>query len=117
MGLMGMDTNTRYKLMADATRRAVVSVLDPDGPPVSLANLARQVADHETEDVIDEAVESVESEPSRRVHLSLYHVHVPKLADAGIVSFDADRNTVTAGPHFDAVRSLVDGYREPAEAQ
>ena len=110
---MGMDTNTRYKLMADATRRAVVSVLDPDGPPVSLADLARQVADHETEDVIDEAVDS---EPSRRVHLSLYHVHVPKLADAGIVSFDAERNTVTAGPRFDAVRSLVDGYREPAEA-
>ena len=110
---MGMDTNTRYKLMADARRRAIVSVLDADGPPVSLADLARQVAAHETEGTMDG---ECESPPLQRVHLSLYHVHVPKLADAGVVSFDTDYNTVTAGPHFDAVRSLVDGYREPAEA-
>lgn len=110
---MGMDTNTRYELMADAKRRAVVSVLDPDEPPVSLADLARQVAAHETEGTIDG---ECELPPLQHVHLSLYHVHVPKLADAGVVSFDTDRNTVTAGPHFDAVQSLVDGHRELLEA-
>lgn len=104
-----MDTETRYKLMADAKRRAVVTALDSGGPPIALADLARQVSVYETEPTIDR---EREPSPHQRTYASLYHVHVPKLADAGVVSFDTDRRTVTTGPHFETVRSLVDDHRE-----
>jgi len=106
---MGIETDLCYELVRDARRRAILSVLDPTGPPVALADLARQVAAHE----MDETLETVTGGPQvRRTYISLSHVHVPKLADAGVVSFDADRQTVAASSEFDTVRSLVKSHSE-----
>jgi hypothetical protein len=102
---MDVDQDTRSRLLADDRRRVLLAVLDPDRRPVALADLARRVAVLECEGATD-----VESElaDARRIYRSLYHVHVPMLADAGIVSFDPDRRTVATGPNFDAVRSQAD---------
>ncbi|WP_458210224.1 DUF7344 domain-containing protein [Haladaptatus sp. NG-SE-30] len=104
----GVCSSEHYQLLADARRRAVLTVLDPDGPPVALADLARQVAAHELDSTPDRIVESPRVQ---RIHVSLYHVHIPKLTEAGVVSYNANRQTVAAGPEFDAVRSLLKKFR------
>ncbi|MDG5775677.1 hypothetical protein VB773_06095 [Haloarculaceae archaeon H-GB2-1] len=37
------------------------------------------------------------------VRVSLYHVHLPKLDDADVVRFDADRSRLSRGPNFDVL--------------
>lgn len=106
---MDVNEDGQFRLLADDRRRALLAVLDPDGPPVALADLARQLAALESESATDSEGRLADA---RRISRSLYHVHVPKLADAGVVSFDADRRTVATGPNFDAVRSQADIPRE-----
>lgn len=45
----------------------------------------------------------------------LYHVHLPKLNDAGYVDWDSEAGTVSRGPAFEAVEPLLDLFREHRE--
>lgn len=71
-----------FECLADRRRRQIVAVLDETDQSMPLSSLAGKVADQ-----LDETDEtSIE-----RVQTSLYHVDLPKLADAGLVDYDADR--------------------------
>ncbi|WP_187695785.1 DUF7344 domain-containing protein [Haloplanus rubicundus] len=37
----------------------------------------------------------------------LYHVHLPKLADAGYIEWDEDTHTIRRGPNFDEIAPLL----------
>ncbi|RKD94621.1 DUF7344 domain-containing protein [Halopiger aswanensis] len=92
-----------FGALADPHRRAVLRYLADNESPVALAELA----DHLT--IEREGGDRDAAHPSsrlaewgdallgtrRRVQISLRHVHVPKLADAGAVDFDIDANTVS----------------------
>ena len=41
------------------------------------------------------------------VRLALYHIHLPKLDDAGLIEWDRDRNQVSKGPKFKTVVDLL----------
>ena len=68
-------------------RRFVVAALEDSGQPLALADLAADVAARDT-------AESPTIERIRTIKIELYHVHVPKLAETGLVAFDRDRNVV-----------------------
>lgn len=63
--------------LADPRRRAVLSVLADRDTPLSRAELAREVLARDPD--LDE----------EEVRVSLHHVHLPKLADAGVITYDA----------------------------
>ncbi|WP_320443122.1 DUF7344 domain-containing protein [Halosolutus halophilus] len=90
------ETAATSDLLADRYRRAVLRALDESGQPVSLNDLADRVAlDERSQDrgpIADWGDALLGTR--RRVHISLRHVHVPKLADAEVVDFDPDANTV-----------------------
>lgn len=47
--------------------------------------------------------------------LSMYHVHLPKLEEMGLVSVDRERQSVRRGPNFDDIEPLlrlVDDYAD-----
>lgn len=92
-----------FGALADPRRRAVLRYLATNESPVSIADLA---------DYLAVEFEGDERDPNhsssriaewgdallgtrRRVQISLRHVHIPKLADAGAVDFDIDANTVS----------------------
>ncbi len=70
--------------LADGRRREVLRVLGQVGGPLPLADLAERVA-----------TASGPSTSTERLTVALDHVHLPKLDDAGIVSYDRDRGRVT----------------------
>lgn len=78
-----------FDLLSDRRRRLLLHALRLADRPLPLPELARFVADHET---------APDDEPSEdtcsRVYTSLWHVHVPMLADANVVSLDEAANTV-----------------------
>jgi hypothetical protein len=91
-GLLELDHV--YEAMGNPRRRYVCYTL-LEGGEWSLADLATRVAAWEA-DVPDRRVPD---EHRRRLYIALYHNHVPKLAEGGIVAFDAEDETVRPGPN------------------
>ena len=84
----------------DRTRRRTLESLEAAGRPLSLADLAVELASQEV-DPGDDAWERAECH-----WIELYHNHVPALESAGLVEYDRERQTL----------SLVAGAVERFEA-
>lgn len=76
-------------LLADTRRRHLWSCLASAPNEVrSLEELARRIAERESQ------VGDAEAPESSHIGYELYHVHLPKFDEAGLVEFDADERTV-----------------------
>ncbi|WP_049924765.1 DUF7344 domain-containing protein [Halopiger djelfimassiliensis] len=93
------ETDATLDLLADRYRRAILQYLDErdSQQPVSLEDLADHVTLEEDDRERSPLTECSDAllGTRRRVRISLRHVHLPKLAAAGVVDFDAETNTVT----------------------
>lgn len=76
-------------LLANERRRQLLAVLEESEAPVDCETLARRVAERESE------LDRPSPRHSDRVAITLWHNHLPKLDEAGLVRFDPDRRTVT----------------------
>ncbi|WP_336036514.1 DUF7344 domain-containing protein [Halobacterium yunchengense] len=50
------------------------------------------------------------------VDAAMYHRHLPKLADCGLINWDRDENRVTRGPNFEAAAELLDFVANESDA-
>lgn len=96
-----LPLDRRLELLADQRRRYVVTSLQEATAPVAVADLAKQLADWEAD-------QSPRATPDHQdaVHCSLYHCHLPKLVDAGVVAHNPDQNTVVPAANFESVMEL-----------
>lgn len=85
------DDRTPYALLADSHRRHALHVLRESDVPLALADLAADIARCESA-ASDGATDWNRIE---QIRAALYHNHVPRLAERGLVEFDGDRNAVT----------------------
>ncbi|WP_101294258.1 DUF7344 domain-containing protein [Halegenticoccus soli] len=107
--LSGRDeVNDVSELLSNPRRQYVVEALDAsDGDSVELAALVDDVRELEAADsggVTDDRT---------AVALELHHVHLPKLADIGVATYDADRKRVTPDRTrvADLLRAAKEAYR------
>lgn len=77
-------------VLADSQRRATLRALAEEQDPIVLGKLPRPAG--------------VETEECRE---TLYHVHLPKLAEAGYVSWKAGDDEIRPGPQFGEAVSLL----------
>lgn len=90
----------RYRAVAVDRRRAACDVLaECDEGTLSLEALAEAVARRETD--VSEA-----GDGERQVAITLHHLHLPLLASAGVLEYDAARKRVRPDP--DALAQDVD---------
>lgn len=82
----GRERDELFDALTHRRRRRVLEVLRSAGQPLTLTALAEELALRSEEEATDERTE--------RLRVSLYHRHVPKLADTGLVEFDVDRKRV-----------------------
>lgn len=79
--------------LSNARRREALAVLREAAAPLALADLAADLAEREA----GPAAGAPNYDAIQRRYVMLYHTHVPKLVDAGLVEFDADRRIVSLG--------------------
>ncbi|MFC7134022.1 MULTISPECIES: DUF7344 domain-containing protein [Salinibaculum] len=96
-----------YDILSSPRRRYVLYYLRQVDEPIELTALAEQVAAWENETDPD----SLTDQERKRVYVSLYQTHIPKLDDAGIVDYDQDDGTVTLAPGA----SAIDEYLQKSE--
>ncbi|WP_340100320.1 DUF7344 domain-containing protein [Salinibaculum salinum] len=67
------------------------------------------VSEHNPQDEDESSVANLEREDDEieLTQVELYHVHLPKLADAGYIEWDADTHTIRRGPTFDEIAPLL----------
>lgn len=79
----------RWRVLANRRRRDVLHCLKISTTPMALADVANALVHWET-DVSPSAVQEIRE----RVYVSLYHTHLPKLAEVDLVAFDIDQKLV-----------------------
>jgi len=105
----GLTQDIAFDLLSSPRRRYVISYLQQHGGPVELGTLAEDVAAWENEVPVDELT----SKQKKRVYVSLYQTHVPKLEEYGVVEYDGDTGNVTMTKRIDEFeRYLTDGDDE-----
>lgn len=83
----GVDTDELFDLLSNARRRRVLAVLQrADGDAATLEELAERVVARDTDDGSDDPEAAA---------IALHHVHLPKLADCGVIEYDARNGTVS----------------------
>lgn len=82
-----------HDLIASSERRYLLYALSEFESPISLPRAAEYV----TERLYEVSPEKV-SEERLEIYLRLYHKHVPRLAEAGVVVYHQDEDTIEPGP-------------------
>lgn len=85
-GIEGLTERERHRLLASARRRAVLTVLAGTDGEIDLDELAPAVAAREEE----------AGDGPADVRVTLHHVHLPMLADAGVLDYDHESCRVDA---------------------
>lgn len=79
-----------FGLLKNKRRRRVLRYLEEESENVDLGSLAEALAAEE----LDKPVGALRSDERKRVYISLYQCHLPKLDDAGVIEFESDRGTI-----------------------
>ncbi|OAQ52270.1 hypothetical protein HTG_11655 [Natrinema mahii] len=94
--------NDAFDVLSHHRRRYALQCLREYETPLALADLADEVAVREH----DRPLPEIPSEAVKRIYVSLYHTHVPKLADADHVRYSQERDEVALLDHAAQLEQL-----------
>ena len=99
-----LSQDTAFDLLSSSRRRFIVRRLKTGSGGIDLQTLAAELAAKEAK--IDQ--EELNAQQRKRTYVSLYQTHIPKLAEAGVVRYDAEDGVVREGPALNAVASYFE---------
>jgi hypothetical protein len=100
-----------FATLKNQRRRYVLHYLDVTDGPVVLGDLAEQIAAWEN----DKQPRLVTSSERKRVYVSLYQCHLPKLDDSKAVSYNKPRGIVECGELIDAYKAYLPSSHSSGE--
>lgn len=83
----GQRADVVHSILANDERRTVVRTLATRDAPMDISTLVDRVAGHRAG-----------HDDSRSIRIRLYHQHLPKMCDAGVVEYDREVDEVTLTP-------------------
>ncbi|WP_435158878.1 DUF7344 domain-containing protein [Haladaptatus sp. DFWS20] len=85
-----------YKLLANHRRRVLLQCLRDTEAPIPISVLVTELTQRD---------EHVSPNESINTEIAVHHIHLPKLADAGVIEYDhsAQQAAYTAPPQVDAL--------------
>jgi hypothetical protein len=86
----GLTKNEIFTILKNPRRRETLEYLERNDGEADLSDLAESLAAREN----DIEVEALSSTQRKRVYISLYQVHLPKMDDLGVLEFDKHRGTI-----------------------
>ena len=92
-----------FHLLQNQRRRRVLLYLQGAEDKVSMRDVAEQVAAWEN----DTTVEALSSDERQRVYIALYQSHLPKLDDAGVLSYNQQRGIIERTPIADQLDTYL----------
>lgn len=108
----GLSKDAIFSLLSVERRRRVLTYLADHGDETTLNDLAEHIAAVEN----NTEIYLLSSQQRKRVYISLYQDHLPKLADADVIDYDQSRGTVKRGPSADLLYPYLAIDPEPLTA-
>ena len=99
-----LSTDVVFRLLSDRRRRSAITVLRRHGTAMSLADLADEVAVREH----DAPITEIPADDVKRVYMSLYHSHVPRLEDFGVIDYRQESDMVTLSDDVSAFEPYLE---------
>lgn len=87
----GLSPDDVFEILSNARRRFMIDYLHQQGGSQSLSDIADHIASREYETPVDQ----IGNDQRRRVYISLYQTHLPKLVEYGVVEYDEDEKSVS----------------------
>ena len=88
-----LTENDRHRLLASDRRRVALEILAESRVPIDFEGMAAEIAEREA------GSETVDEATVERVAVDLHHVHLPLMAELGVVDYDLDSRRVNSdGP-------------------
>lgn len=94
-----------FDILSSPRRRYVLFQLKQRDDPIELTELAEELAAWENETTVAE----LSKQERKRVYVSLYQTHVPKLEEAGLVEYDSDAGLVSLSGDETALEPFIGG--------
>ena len=94
-----------FDLLSNHRRRMVLHHLRQNGTSAEVSEIAAAVAALEN----DTTVEELTDQQRKRVYVSLYQTHLPKMAEMNIIEYDKEGGTVELANQDAVDRYLTDG--------
>lgn len=98
-----VSTDDLCDVLSNARRRFVIDRLASHSKPLAVADVTRELTRWECETPSDQIPE----EQVKSRYAALYHVHVPKMADVGILEYNRERNTIALADECAGITSVV----------
>lgn len=95
----GPTVDELFDVLTAERRRRVLSLLTSRQSPVPVEELAHAVAAEEN----DAEAATLSESTVREVHITLHHVHLPKLDEVELIDYERDERTVAPTNTTDAV--------------
>lgn len=99
-------TNT-FSILADPVRRYILHYLAEQETPATFDRLTSQVAAWRT----DSDPDTVDDATLTEIRTALHHVHLPKLADFGIITYEANPGEITLTDDTDSIEPFLEPPR------
>ncbi|WP_435155716.1 DUF7344 domain-containing protein [Haladaptatus sp. DFWS20] len=99
-----LSQDALFDALASRRSRYILHHLRREETPVTLADIVDTVAAWE----MDKSIDLVSDEHRKNVYMSLQHTQLPKLAMAGLVQYDDDRDLVDTGVHSEQADAYLD---------
>lgn len=91
------EVTTLFELLSNPRRRTILQAFHEHGDDIEdIHELVDLVAAAEANTPIEQPTDK----QKKRIYISLYQTHMPKLADAGVIHYDPDTGTVDPTPRM-----------------
>lgn len=94
-----VDSAALFDVLSDPRRRFLIACLDEHSKPMAMADAADALTNRECE----MPSEHISDEQVLSRYLALHHVHVPKMADNGIIEYNPARNTIGLRDEYNGI--------------
>lgn len=97
-----------FDILSSPRRRYVLYYLRTKEGPVQLTDLAEEVAAWEN----DTEPPDITEQERKRVYVSLYQTHIPRLAQAGLINYDKDSGQITLAKKAASIDQYLDSSEQ-----
>jgi hypothetical protein len=103
-----LTQDTVFEILSNSRRRFMLSYLHEHDGPVKLMDLANEIAAWEN----DTTVAELTDKQSKRVYVSVYQTHVPKLVSTDLIEYDSDSGLIELSGRADEIERYMPDSRE-----